>query len=214
MFTGIVERTGRVRSITHVGAARRLLIDLGRVADGLAAGASVAVNGVCLTVASIDGQAVGFDVIPETLDRSNLGRLRPGDPVNLERSLCAGDPIDGHFVQGHIDGVGTVTAVDRDGEDCRVAIAPPLELMRYMVPKGSVALDGVSLTIAAVSDDAFTVALIPTTLDRTTMGRYAAGDAVNIETDVIVRTVARLLDAGPGRRAGLDLATLKGAGFA
>jgi riboflavin synthase alpha subunit len=179
----------------------------------------VAINGVCLTVASLDPPHATFEIVPETLRRSTLGTLQSGERVNIEHSLRAGAPIDGHFVQGHVDGVGTVTAVDVAGGDYILSITPPAALMRYMVPKGSVALDGVSLTIAAVEHDHFTVALVPTTLARTTLGERGTGDTVNIETDLLVRAVARLLGtpdhllSAPDNTGDIDLTTLRQAGF-
>ncbi len=212
MFSGIVERTGNVRSKVDGAGACRLIVDLGSAANDLSLGASVAVNGVCLTVASMDGTAAAFDVVAETTRRSTLGRLVVDEPVNLERSLRAGAPIDGHFVQGHVDGVGTVIAIDVDDADYRLSIRPPPDLMPYMVPKGSVAVDGVSLTIAEVTEDTFTVALIPTTRAQTTLGRRGVNDAVNLESDLLVRAVARLLDReAPARE--VDLGTLRRAGF-
>lgn len=212
MFSGIVERTGNVRSKVDGAGACRLIVDLGSAANDLSLGASVAVNGVCLTVASMDGTAAAFDVVAETIRRSTLGRLVVDEPVNLERSLRAGAPIDGHFVQGHVDGVGTVIAVDVDGADYRLSIRPPTDLMPYMVPKGSIAVDGVSLTLAEVTEDTFTVALIPTTLAQTTLGRRGVDDTVNLETDLLVRAVARLLDRDTSAR-GVDPGTLRRAGF-
>ena len=218
MFSGIVEDRRSIMSIVEAGGVQRLTIDLGAIASELSLGASVAINGVCLTVVSADETTATFEVVPETLRRSTLGALQPGEHVNVERSLRAGAPIDGHFVQGHVDGVGTVTAVDVVGGDYILSITPPETLMRYMVSKGSVALDGVSMTIASVEHEHFTVALIPTTLARTTLGERGVGDAVNIETDLLVRAVARLLGGtkelgGTDEPGNLDLTTLRQAGF-
>jgi len=158
-------------------------------------GASVAVNGVCLTIAEHRDKAAGFDVIPETLRRTNLGRLAPGGRVNLERSLRVGDRSDGHFVQGHVDGTGRVVAIDRAAGEWLLWTATPDNLRPYIVEKGSITIDGVSLTIAAVKPDRFAVALIPTTLERTTLGALAVGGRVNLETDILARTVAHWLRA-------------------
>lgn len=201
LFTGIVEAVGTVvglgplRGGALAPAARRLAIDAGDLLDELGHGASVAVNGVCLTLVGRDGGAAQFDVIEETLRRSNLGGLGSGDGVNLERSLRGGDRLDGHFVQGHVDAIGKLARIDRQGGECRLWIAAEADAMRFMIPKGSVALDGVSLTLADVLPDRFCVALIPATLERTTLGRRRAGDGVNIETDILARTIVHRLDA-------------------
>ena len=173
MFTGIVERMGRV-----VKPGRRLAIETGW--KGLAPGESVAVSGVCLTVARLDGTVAGFDVVEETLKRTHLGRLRKGDPANLERALKFGDRLGGHLVQGHVEGVGTVS---RTGKLLRVES----DLAAQMTPKGSITVDGVSLTIVDVETEAFTVALIPTTRRLTTLGRAKKGTRVNLELDVMTR---------------------------
>ncbi len=203
MFSGIVERTGRVAALGGVQhragapAHRRLEVAADDYFHELPAGASVAVNGVCLTLTGSRGRsgAASFDVIHETLQRTNLGRLTPGDPVNLERSLRVADRIDGHFVQGHVDALGRVARIDHRGAEWKLWVTTAGDGLRAVVPKGSVALDGVSLTIVDVRGPSFSVALIPTTLDRTTLGRLRPGDAVNIETDLIARVVLRQLDA-------------------
>ncbi len=201
MFAGIIESTGRVlglegpRAPGPATASRRLLIDGEGLLDDVNSGASVAINGVCLTLVGREAGAAAFDVIEETLRRSNLGELRPGDRVNLERSLQAGARLDGHFVQGHVDAVGRVVEIDRRGGECLFRVAAGPDAMRYMVPKGSVALDGVSLTLAEVRADCFSVALIPATLERTTLGGRNTGDRINIETDILARTIIHRLDA-------------------
>jgi riboflavin synthase len=179
VFTGIVHELGRVRSF----ADGRLVVERGAV--DAAIGDSVAVNGVCLTVVERGDATFAFDVVPET-----VSRVRPfGDAVNLEPALRAGDPMGGHVVQGHVDGVGSVRAVDDDG----IWVDAPAELLRYVVEKGSITIDGVSLTVAAVHDDGLSVALIPHTAEVTTLGRRAPGDAVNLEVDVTAKHVERLL---------------------
>lgn len=225
MFTGIIEAVGAVAGIEaglrRAGAApsaHRLDVDLGELATGLPLGASVAVNGVCLTLARLAGRVGGFDVVPETWQRTNLGRLRPGDPVNLERSLRAGDRIEGHFVQGHVEGVGALLRVDRTGGAWKLWVRAAPELLPAIVPKGAIALDGVSLTVVDVRDGSFSVALVPTTLARTVLGRRQAGDLLNIETDILARLVARQLARlhGPpaaGEPAGTTLAKLAEGGF-
>lgn len=208
MFAGIVEHLGIVRSArpsiatdAAATAATRLEIDLGPLADGLTCGASVAVNGVCLTVAALNGTVAGFDVIPETLRVTNLGEAAPGVGVNLERSLRAGAAIDGHFVQGHVDGVAIVTRIDHADGGYEVWLEAPDELRPYIVRKGSIALDGVSLTIARVQGSEFSVALIPTTLDRTNLGMRQPGARVNVESDILARIIV-------SRLGELDLAAL------
>ena len=193
MFTGIVELTGTIRDTRVVAGGRRLHVEVGPVARECKNGDSVCVQGVCLTVASVKGKLLEFDVISETLQRTTLGRMHVGDRVNLERSLKIGDRLDGHFVQGHVDGTAAVTEVRHTGREYVIGLRPDEHLTPYMVPKGSVAIDGVSLTIAEVCDGDFTVALIPTTLDRTTLSMLAVGDMVNIESDIIARTIVHRL---------------------
>src|SRR4051794_28967234 len=179
MFTGIVERTVRVASVSEGTGFIRL--NLAVDWTDLKPGESVAVNGVCLTVAEIAPPLLGFDVIPETLSKTNLGLLNAGDAVNVERTLRVGDRIDGHFVQGHVDGTARLMEQTSDEYGWRLHVAPPADLMKFVVPKGSVTLDGVSLTVAAVHLDRFEVALIPTTLKLTTLGTRAAGWPFNFE---------------------------------
>lgn len=192
MFTGIIEKTVRVVGVAAGPRFRR--ITLAAHWPDLKGGESVAVNGCCLTVAEIAAGELGFDVIAETLSKTNLGLLVVGDEVHVERSLRVGDRIDGHFVQGHVD--GTVTLVERVDTDkeVRLAVQAPPDLVKYVVPKGSAAIDGVSLTIAAVKGTIFEVALIPTTLNLTTLGRRAIGWPFNLETDVISKTVVSWLE--------------------
>ncbi len=213
MFTGIVETTGRIGESRPTPGGRRLRIDVGALADGCAHGASVCVSGVCLTVADRIAQTLVFDVIAETLGKSTLGSKRPGDRVNLERSLQVGDRLDGHFVQGHVDGTARVTRIVSNPREHVVWLRPQPCLRPYMIPKGSVAVDGVSLTLAAVEDGDISVALIPTTLDGTTLCSLAAGDSVNIETDIIARTVVHRLSNLSGA-ARLTSDALEKAGFA
>jgi len=193
MFTGIVEHMGRVVEMGDNGHDKRLVI----AAQGLGEtplGASVAVNGVCLTVVATDGDRAALDVIPETLDRTNLGSLGPGEPVNVELAMPGSGRFDGHLVQGHVDGTGRVVAVTKGEGGTVMTVHPASRLLRYIVEKGSITVDGVSLTVASVSDDQFTVALIPHTLESTTLGLRKTGDVVNLETDVIARYVERLLE--------------------
>jgi riboflavin synthase len=193
MFTGIVEERGRVRSVGPGPAGTRLTVECRTVADDAAAGASVAVNGVCLTVVERHQSDLLFDLVSETLARSALGDLRPGDPVNLERPVTLMTRLGGHLVQGHVDGVGTVESLARDDGAATMTVRLPDGLGRYLIEKGSIAVDGVSLTVAALDDAAFTVALVPHTLTLTTLGNRRAGDRVNLEVDVVSKYVEKLL---------------------
>jgi riboflavin synthase alpha subunit len=196
MFSGIVQMTGRVASIEPTPAGRRLQIDPRGWEHRPGPGDSVCVAGCCLTLAGAAGPEgrLVFDVVPETLAKTTLGGFEVGGRVNLESSVTAATAMDGHVVQGHVEGVGEVTGLVTAGE-WRVRISPPAALMPCIVPKGSVAVDGVSLTVAAVDPGAgwFEVALIPTTLDRTTLGSLAVGSRVNIETDILARTVVHVM---------------------
>ena len=218
MFTGIIEQTGLIESLEHSSHAAKLRVRAPGFFADTRPGASIAISGVCLTVVQHDADVATFDVVPETLARTTLGSLRTGDRVNLEHSLRAGAPIDGHFVQGHVEGVGTVTRIDR-GDGYVLWTQVPAELLPAIVPKGSIAIDGVSLTIVEVdrAARAFSVALIPTTLERTTLGRLREQSRVNIETDILARTVVAQLRAlglgGELRPAGLTFEKLRSAGF-
>jgi riboflavin synthase len=190
MFTGIVEELGRVVELE----GPRLRVRCRTAAQDSPVGASVAVNGVCLTVVDNDDEvSLAFDLSEETLDRTALGRLEPGDPVNLERPVTLTARLGGHLVQGHVDGVGTVTSVTPQEGGSTITIDAPEELGRYLVEKGSVTVDGVNLTVAAVEGATFSVALIPHTLAVTTLGTAGAGDPVNLEVDVLAKYVERLL---------------------
>ncbi|MFP8880330.1 MAG: riboflavin synthase [Myxococcota bacterium] len=194
MFTGIVEAVGVVSRIEGRGDLTRLTIEAAPIVDGVEIGDSVAVNGGCLTVTAIDGPRLGFDAIRETLDRTSMGGLAVGSRVNLERAMRASDRLDGHIVQGHVDGVGRVRELTRDGEDVRLVIDCGPEIVDFLVEKGSVTIDGVSLTVVGVSESGFDVALIPHTLDVTTLSDREPGDYVNLEADVLGKYVKRYLD--------------------
>ncbi len=193
MFTGIIEAVGRVCGSDEVAGGRRLTVDAGVAAEDVTPGASVAVNGVCLTATEIRAARIGFDVIAETLRRTNLGRLRVGDRVNLERSLRVGDRLDGHFVQGHVDGTGTIRRRTQSAQECVVWVEPERSLIPCIIPKGSIAIDGISLTVAELQGAMFSVALIPTTLERTNLGDGRVGDPVNLETDMLIRAAVHNL---------------------
>ena len=195
MFTGIVEELGGVEAV----ADGRLVVRSATVAHDATSGASIAVNGVCLTVVGRENGALAFDLAPETLARTTLQSLAAGDQVNLERPLTLLSRLGGHLVQGHVDGVGTVRDVTPAGEGAEMTIEVPPELERFIAEKGSVAVDGVSVTVAAVLPGAFRVALIPHTVAVTTLGLRRPGDRVNVETDLLAKHVERLLEAGGGR---------------
>ncbi|MEX1125564.1 MAG: riboflavin synthase [Acidimicrobiia bacterium] len=195
MFTGIVAHKGSVVDVEDDTGVRRLTIEAGALAD-LTVGDSIAVNGVCLTAVAVQDSRIDVEVVHETLSRSSLGAVQPGDPVNLERPMTAGGRFDGHIVQGHVDGVGTVSKVVSDGDDRRLTIDVPSGLARFIAEKGSITVDGVSLTVSGVGSDEFEVALIPHTLEVTTLGLRKKGDPVNLEVDIIAKYVERLLGAG------------------
>ena len=193
MFTGIVEERGRVRERTEAGGLVRLTIDCERCLGGLRPADSISVSGCCQTVVQADDRGFAVEVMPQTLRLTTLGDLRPGDEVNLERSLKVGDTLGGHLVFGHVDGVGEVTRIVEEGADWRVTVRVPAGLERYLAPRGSMSLDGVSLTIAGAGPDTFEVALIPTTLRITTAGAYRVGTRVNLEVDVLARYLERMM---------------------
>lgn len=193
MFTGIVEELGSVESV-ELGADSAVLTVRGPlVVSDATHGASIAVNGVCLTVVAHDEATFSVDVMRETLDRSSLGALQAGSPVNLERAMPAGGRFGGHVVQGHVDGTATIVRREPGDRWEVVTFSLPPELWRYVVEKGSITVDGISLTVSAVDDATFAVSLIPTTLDLTTLGRKQVGDPVNLEVDVIAKYVERLM---------------------
>jgi riboflavin synthase len=195
VFTGLIREVGHVASVDGGDAGVRLEIEAPLTSVGAALGDSVAINGVCLTVVAVDGSRLAFDAVPETLSRSSLGRLAGGSPVNLEPALRAGDALGGHYVQGHVDGVGAVRTVEPEGDGRRIWFDAPADLLRYVVEKGSIAIEGTSLTIAALDDTGFAVALIPHTLEATTFGTLEPADPVNLEVDVLAKYVERLLGA-------------------
>ncbi|MDI6411263.1 riboflavin synthase [Streptomyces albus] len=204
MFTGIVEELGRVVAVEEHGESARLRLRGPRVTADAGHGDSIAVNGVCLTVVETGDGEFTADVMAETLNRSSLGALTVGSPVNLERPMALGGRLDGHLVQGHVDGTGTITARRDADSGTELTVALPDGLGRYLVEKGSITVDGVSLTVVEAADDRFTVSLIPTTLALTTLGTKQPGDPVNLEVDVLAKYVERLLKAGasPARAAG------------
>ncbi len=194
MFTGIIEAVGSVTEIAPHGELTRLTVEAPSVTEGVRVGDSIAVNGGCLTVTRVDRGSFCFDAVPETLARTSLGDLRVGSRVNLERALAAGARLDGHIVQGHVDGTGRVQRLERAGDDVRLYVGCDPEFAGLLVEKGSVAIDGVSLTVVGAGRDAFDVALIPHTLAVTTLGGLEPGSRVNLEADVLGKYVKKYLD--------------------
>ncbi len=196
MFTGIVREIARVAGLEGGDDGVRLRIAAPATAPATTVGDSVAVSGVCLTAESVDGDAIVFHAVPETLSRTTLASLSRGDEVNLEPALRAGEPLGGHIVQGHVDDIGRVQSVEAEGDGLRVFVEAPAGILRYCVEKGSITVDGTSLTVAELHDDAFGVALVPHTLAATTLGSLVPGRQVNLEVDVLAKYVERLLPEG------------------
>jgi riboflavin synthase len=216
MFTGIIEAICKVTSVRPAAGGMLLTIDLANLAEESSVGDSIAINGACLTIARLDGNLAAFDVSPETLARTTLGKLNPSSEVNVELAMKATDRFGGHFVQGHIDGTATIKAIERNGEFANMKFAAAPELLDSMVVKGSVAVDGISLTVAGMDKDSFTVAIIPQTLKKTTLGSAKIGDLVNIETDIIVKTIKKQLESILGeasQRHSLTAEKLRQLGF-
>jgi len=216
MFTGIIQHVGLVKTARRGASGGRIAVDLGPLAEDLEHGDSVAINGACLTVDELDRQVAEFDVMSETIERTTLGSLKPGDKVNLEPAMTLGGTLDGHLVQGHVDATASLRRAER-GQPYVLEFQAGTELTELMVPRGSIAIDGVSLTLVDVSPERFSVALIPTTLADTTLGGLRAADTVNVETDVIGKYVVRYLERMTGKQAGtsggVTLEKLREAGF-
>ena len=216
MFTGIVEEIGTVRSVQQSDRTGRLSVQARQVLEGTKIGDSIAVNGVCLTVVSLDSEGFVADVMPETLRRSNLGTLRCGHRVDLERAMAADGRFGGHMVSGHIDGTGTIIGSRREGNAVWVTVAAPMEILQLIVEKGSVAIDGISLTVAAVSDSDFSVSLIPHTASETILLSKPEGSQVNLENDMVGKYVQRLLqprEAEAGPQSHITMEFLRQHGF-
>lgn len=232
MFTGLIEAVCTVKSIRNSGGGAALAVDLSGLAGDCKIGDSIAINGVCLTISELDPvlkhgakHVAGFDISTETLAKTTLGKLKPGSLVNVERAMKATDRFGGHFVQGHVDGTATVRSINKHGESvlrssaatkdefADIEFAAEPELLDLMVVKGSVAVDGISLTIASITSHGFSVALIPETLKKTTLGTAKIGDVVNIETDIIVKTIKKQLDKVMPREQTLTVEKLKQLGF-
>lgn len=216
MFTGIIEETGTVQSVTRHGSSIALCIAADKVTEGTVVGDSIAVNGVCLTVTSLNGKRFTADVMPETVHRTSLSKLAAGSKVNLERALRASDRLGGHIVSGHVDGCGVIGSMVRDGIATRATVKLPESLLRYIAVKGSVTIDGVSLTVTDVDSHSFSVSLIPQTKAVTTLGDAKVGRIVNVEVDLLARYTERLLSAGrkqETKESGLSLEWLAENGF-
>ena len=213
MFTGLIETICTVKSVRRSAGSMALTIDLSVLADESKTGDSIAINGACLTIAKLQGSIANFDVSAETLAKSTLGKLKPSSEVNIERSLKANGRFGGHFVLGHVDGTATVDSIDKSGEFANIKFAAKADLLEAIVVKGSVAVDGISLTIATVDIKSFGVSVIPETLNRTTLGKVKIGDFVNIETDIIVKTIKRQLDEILPKKQGLTAEKLRQLGY-
>jgi riboflavin synthase alpha subunit len=199
MFTGIVRERGRVVRADGGPDGLSLELDAPATAALSSVGDSVSIAGACLTITSVADGRLTFHAVPETLERSSLGGLRAGAEVNLEPALRAGEPLGGHYVQGHVDAVGTVRSLEPEGEGARLWVDAPRDVLRYCVDKGSIAVEGVSLTIAGLDGDGFAIALVPHTLEATSLGGLGPGDAVNVEVDVLAKYVEKLVQSdGPG----------------
>ena len=193
MFTGIVRELGVLAETEKTGGGRTLLVRAPATATGASPGDSISINGCCLTATAIDDGVIAFDAVPETVARSTLGDLASGDTVNVEPAIRVGEALGGHYVQGHVDAVGRIQSVEAEGEGLRVFVEAPEAVLRYCVEKGSITVDGVSLTIAGLAADAFAVALVPHTLAATTLAELEPGGRVNLEVDVLAKYVERLI---------------------
>lgn len=216
MFTGLIERVAPIQSVGTTGFGKRLGIALGPLAADAKEGDSICVNGVCLTISRLAGDLAEFEVMAETLRVSTLGGLKVKEAVNLERALALGDRLGGHLVQGHVDGIGTIDQIDTTGGNRTIWVAAEERVLKQMIPKGSVAMDGISLTIVEVQRERFSVSLIPTTLQETNLGQRKKGDRVNLETDLIGKWISRRLDEvlGDGKKGGgVSLEKLRELGF-
>ncbi|SCZ77371.1 riboflavin synthase [Acidaminobacter hydrogenoformans] len=222
MFTGIIEEIGIVERIEHAGPAAQLTVRAARVLEDVKNGDSICTNGVCLTVVRFTKESFTADVMPETLRYSNLGGLKQGSPVNLERAMSAQGRFGGHMVSGHIDGVGVIRSLRQEGNATWMTVSPPAALMRYVIQKGSIAMDGTSLTVAQLEESAFSVSIIPVTKDETILLKKRVGDQVNLECDLVGKYVERLLQFGPvgagdsasEKHGSLNMDFLKENGFA
>ena len=206
MFTGIVQRLGNITEIKMDGTAGRITMVPNRAFDKpIGLGDSIAVNGTCLTVAAMEGDALMFDVLGETFDKTNLGEKKPGDLVNLEQALALGDTLGGHIVTGHVDNTGTVAKIEEVGRDFKFTVECSRDMSMLMVYKGSIAIDGISLTVAELTDNGFIVYIIPHTIQETDMSEFKEGTKVNLEADILGKHVQRILEFGGGQDYRLNL---------
>jgi riboflavin synthase len=213
MFTGIIQQACSVKTLSKSGDSAALTVDLGQLANQAKNGDSIAINGACLTVSKLTGTLATFDVSGETLAKSAIGKLAPGAKVNIELALRADDRLGGHFVLGHVDGSATIKKIEKKADFATFTFTAPKDLLDQMIPKGSVAIDGISLTIAELSPDGFTVAVIPQTLKETSLGQAKIAAQVNIEIDIITKTVRKYLQQLSPEKSGLTLEDLKQQGF-
>ncbi len=213
MFTGIIQQVCSVKALSKSGDSAALTIDLGQLANQAKIGDSIAINGACLTVSKLAGTLATFDVSGETLTKTTLGKLTPGAKVNIELALRADDRFGGHFVQGHVDGSATIKKIEKKADFATFTFTAPKDLLDQMISKGSVAIDGISLTVAELNPDGFTVAIIPQTLKETTLGQAKITAQVNIEIDIITKTVRKYLQQLSPDKSGLTLEDLKQQGF-
>lgn len=210
MFTGIIEEIGKIKSVVRSVRSVVMEVEAVLVMEGTKVGDSIATNGVCLTVTAITPTGFRADVMPETMDRSNLGLLRPGDRVNLERALCLNSRLGGHIVAGHVDGTGRIVGMERDDTAIWITVSAPGRILRYIIEKGSITIDGVSLTVAYVDDEVFKVSVIPHTQEETTLTKKCLGAVVNLENDMIARYVEKFM----GKKSdGLSIGFLMENGF-
>jgi len=214
MFTGIIENKGKVSRVEYRGQGRRLTLEIPMDLTDLKLGDSININGVCLTVAEKKGQVVGLDLSPETLGKTILGELREGDKVNLERALRLTDRLGGHIVTGHIDGIGVIAEKRKERDFFILRVRIPQPLSKYVVEKGSVAIDGISLTVNECRGEEIQMTLIPYTVERTTLIDKREGDRVNVETDILGKYVEKMVDRGERESRGVSLSFLKDHGFA
>jgi riboflavin synthase len=213
MFTGLIQQVCTVKSLSKSGGSAALIIDLGQLANQAKTGDSIAINGACLTVSILAGVSATFDVSGETLTKTTLGKLAPGTKVNIELALRADDRFGGHFVLGHVDGSATIKKIEKKADFATFTFTAPKDLLDQMVPKGSVAVDGISLTIAELNPDGFTVAVIPQTLKETTLGTAKINQKTNVEIDIITKTVRRYLEKDIPPKGNLTIKDLQQQGF-
>lgn len=213
MFTGIIQKVGTVKTLSRSGGSAALTVDLGQLANQAKTGDSIAINGACLTISKLAGTLATFDVSSETLTKTTIGKLAPGAKANIELALRADDRFGGHFVLGHIDGSATIKKIDKNTNFATFTFTAPKDLLDQMIPKGSVAINGISLTIAELNPDGFTVAVIPQTLKETSLGQAKITAQVNIEIDIITKTVRKYLQQLSPGKTGLTLEDLRQQGF-